>query len=726
MSDGLDQKQSFDKNERTQQKNKPVFTKEDLVAFQSQVKEIIAARKEDPFRKEAEREWCEIDRQVRMKPMEVAHVAGADPREEDWHNTIEMGDMARASELITADVMRLVFPNRPWLQPHANLTENIERLTEGMIADAQAAGKEIGQTEIEREVFKLQRNVDSRLLAYMGQQFKDFGFKKRFKLSVKEALHHGGFVTEVVQGKMSLSSKGGKIHNTIAPVWQPHSMWNSFPDPSASVMSTNIFYTGSMLIRTWKKHHQMVNSKNKNRFIQLDKVEKRTNKMRFGTSERETEDVEIFRWLGPIVLETAKKETIYIPNVKAIMANDVLIHISAADLPFSNIIYEGYEQNDVLDPYYTSPMLKNTSWQLFNSRAANKFLDSVDLETEPPLTYDVNDPEHQKTNGPRVAPATQFPVSNPDGVRPIQVGSSTSALAGLRMGLEQHEKNVGSDANRAGVASEVEQTATEARNVAQRSEVRTVDFVETLEQGGLKPYLYMHHYMNVKYGMHYPFYNSAPGQRDFDHMAPKQLPKEVHFEIIGSKNVLGEDERNVRMLEVTKFFASLPETKHIPNYEEIAKLAYQDAGIKQVESVLNIRTDADRELVDARVAKLQEELEALTKAAQETEQELLKRTEKAENLATQAEHESRKKELDKAEADSREQEQRKVNEGLRNTISSLKREITIINRTNQFKDGVVKQSIEMAHINDKDKENTETKTKGVAKPKGSQTPVPNQ
>jgi hypothetical protein len=64
----------------------------------------------------------------------------------------------------------------------------------------------------------------------------DFGLKARVKLSVKEALHHGGFVVTVEWEHQNKVYDGQGLQSLEAPVWVPHSMWNAYPDMSPSVV----------------------------------------------------------------------------------------------------------------------------------------------------------------------------------------------------------------------------------------------------------------------------------------------------------------------------------------------------------------------------------------------------------------------------------------------------------------------------------------------------------
>ena len=194
-----------------------------------------------------------------------------------------------------------------------------------------------------------------------------------------------------------------------------------------------------------------------------------------------------------------------------------------------------------------------------------------------------------------------------------------------------------------------------------------------MEAQALRPYLYMQHYFNKFEGHAYKFFNPEMGQEDFELMNPKNdLPRDVHFEIIGSKAILGEDQRSAQTAEVTKFLFSNEKTAGLPNAIEIAKQLLMDAGNKRPELLLNIRSDEDQEIVDARVTALAEELQNTVDAAEETQDQLEQKLDELTQqmqVVTQNLNESK---LDLKKSEVRETEERVKVENLRKQIVNLK------------------------------------------------------
>jgi hypothetical protein len=570
------------------------------------VKQELSRRESDSFRKTHEAIWKEVDRQVYMKSPERKR---KDPNQKgnSWHSAIELGELAKASEMITADVMRLIFPtSRAWFEAHVELPAMLNEQTGESLVDQK------------QQVFD-----DGRVRAFMAQQHQDFGFKSRIALSVKEALHHGGFVAEARQEDALLVHDGSGLQSLSAPVWVPHSMWNCYPDPSPSVLGTNLLYTGSMIIKEYMPRWKLREVANKGAEIgwmpaNLEKVKKRRNK----NKDVETEDVELVKYIGDLVINQTDGD-LFLPNSKVILANGTIIFYAPNKLPFPNIIYGGYEKLDVRDPYFISPIIKLSPMHKAATVLLNKYLDGVSLQTEKPLLYDGNDPDFIKSGGPVIAPGWKGPTKGKAAWQTIDVGDPTWALNGLQTVLNQIKEGTANDANR---ATPGDQTATASRLAAMRGEVRVVDFVDKLEFN-LKTFLYLQHEINKQELQMYSFYNPEMDAPDFMRMTLNELPVNIHFDVVGSKGVLGEEERAQKMSVVTAFAAQHPLFQTLIKPLDILKEMYQDAGVKNPERFLNIPTEetiAEVEMVqkeaqaalqekDAEIFELQKEL-AIAKA----------------------------------------------------------------------------------------------------------------
>lgn len=538
------------------------------------INEQYDARKTAKFRTDHETIWKEVDRQVSMKPLTKVSSDGKPLK--TWHNALEMGELAKASEIIASDVMRIMFPqDRSWFQPHVELQGQLDQQT--------------GKPKIPEGTQKI---ADGLLRSLMVQQHKDFGFKARFRLSVKEALHHGSFVSEIRFNREIMVRDGDGIREISAPVWVPYSMWNSYPDPSPSVIGTNLFYTGSMILVEYMPRFRLKQIATGEGWMR-DRLAK-IPKDKHQEKDNETDDVRLIKWKGDISIERNDGDDIYLPNSEVILANGKMVYYNTADLPYPNVIFAGYERQDIRDPYYTSPIIKLSPSHKALTIVTNKFLDWVALQTEPPIEYDGNDPDYVLNGGPTIAPGAKTPTKSiGQGMKQLQVGEGKTALEAIAMLYQQHREGLGISSQRSGVQSSDRQTATEINAAAQGAEVRTMEFISQLEPQALLPFLYIQHELNRMQMEEYTFYNDEMHTPDFIRATKKDIQANAHFEIVGSRGVLGEERRATKTGQVTAFFAGNPLFAPKLNITEIMLEMYRDAGKKNPEEWINNQQQQD-------------------------------------------------------------------------------------------------------------------------------------
>ena len=569
------------------------ITRKDWEKAQETIKQELKRRKDNPWRQKHERQWKEVDRQVAMEA-DMARYNDKNPQ--DWHNNIELGELSVASEVLSADFRRLVFPNnRSWFEGHVELPPEVDK--NGPVPpDA-----------------KVQKFVDGDLRALMTQQHRDFNFKNRIDLSVKEAFHHGSYVAECIEYDATKIDARSGIENVSAPVWQPHSMWNCYPDMSASIIGMDQFYRGSMIIVEYMplssvKDMMVGPGWMPSQFKHIPKKRKE--------DQRDTNDIEIVKYYGDLEFDR-QDGTIVLPNTKSILANGIIIYHREIELPFAPIIYGGYERMDIRDPYYTSPLIKQSPTQKVGSSMANGFLDSVDLNNRPPMGYDQKEFPGME---PDYAPgAKNGNARNPESaVHFWDVPDPTAAFEGMRWAVGQI--NLGTSVNppRAGGKSDrTEKTAFEVRKEAQGGEIRTIDFIDKFEDN-LRAFLYMQHEINKKNLKNYSYYNPEMDAPDFNRKSKDELPRNVHFEVVGSKGILGEEERAEKTTMVTSFASGNELFSPLLNPIEILKEMYMDAGQKNPERLLTLPDNP----VAAQVQQVQEQAQQLIDEAQQQIQEL--------------------------------------------------------------------------------------------------------
>lgn len=563
------------------------------------VKKELDRRKACQFRKAHEPIWREVDRQISMTPMQKL-LPNGQQAPQGWESAFELGELSKASEVITADVMRLIFPaNRTWFEAHCK--------------PPMQTGENGRPVPVEPEK---QKKADGIQRAVMTQQHMDFGLKARVELSVKEALHHGGFVATVEWEKQNKFHNGTGVESLEAPVWVPHSMWNSYPDPSPSIVPGAIYYPGSMMIVSFMPRHKVLALKGEG-YMNLDtaKIPKRQNK----NKDVDTDDIELVTYYGDLVIPREDGD-IYLPNSKCITANGVIIFYNTNPLPFPEVIYQGYERQDLRDPYFTSPIIKNSPMAKMTTILANEFIDGVKRWSNPPGSYDAMDPTMVASGGPQLWPGAMTGRRGSSKVEFFQVGDPQTALMGVQFGLRKLEEGTSVNAIRQGAGESDRKTATEVQNTQQGSEVRTVDFVGKIEGGALRPFLYMQHDLNLKHLESYSFYCPEKGLPDFLTVKKDDLPKVVHYEVVGSKGILGEQRRSQQMTAVTAFAASTPGFAELLNHADILIGMYEDAGVKGSETYVKTGQQQVPPEVQAQMQQMQQALQETQAALQQAEQ----------------------------------------------------------------------------------------------------------
>jgi len=573
------------------------ITAKDWQKVETHLKDELDQRKQSDFRRAAEGRWKEVDRQIAMNPMVKVNRDGSEV-DQGWHNVVELGELSRASENISADVRRIVFPQtRFWFEAHADITESVP-LDE--------------QTGNPQKPVKLQERVNGRVRAFMSQQHADFGMKDRIELSVKEALHHGSFVAEVDTAEQEFVHDAVKVKKKKAPVWQPHSMWNCYPDMSPSVISTNIFYDGSMFIERFVPRHRaerMVKDGGDGWMpTQWRKVNKDTHK---GKDGDKIKDVKVTTYWGDIFIDRAD-ETLYYPNHKAVLMNGSIVYFAPNKTPYPPIIYRCYERNDVRDPYGTSPILKQSPMQTLGSTLANKMVDGIELKTEPPIVYDGNDPDFVLNGGPVIEPGAKVSTKGSNAFQQVEIGDPAVALEGLQFVLQEMKEKLGRPGRPVGDRA----TKAEVVKAAQDQEVSLIDFIDKMEMS-LRSFLFMQHALNLSELDRYSYYSAEMEDPDFLIMTKKDLPKAVHFEVVGARGVLGEEERTQKMSVVTAFAAGNPIFAPLIDPKELLIQMYQDAGAKNPERFLANAGQENVGMLKAQVEQLKQGIQKLGKLYQD-------------------------------------------------------------------------------------------------------------
>src|SRR4030067_911579 len=102
------------------------FIKSDYPQIVEYITDEWTRRKGSESRCSAERDWKEIDRQLRMSP-DISHkldAQGRPERNKAWMPEMELPLQSQTREVLTADARRMIFPDSgPWFEAHAAMTD---------------------------------------------------------------------------------------------------------------------------------------------------------------------------------------------------------------------------------------------------------------------------------------------------------------------------------------------------------------------------------------------------------------------------------------------------------------------------------------------------------------------------------------------------------------------------------------------------------------------------
>lgn len=574
---------------------------------QRDIAQYITAEKErrakTEWRRKHEERCAEVDRQIAMEAPRTINRTGQPEPEGSWHNAIQLGDLTDASETLTADTMRLSFPTeRKFFVPHVKL--------EPIIDDRTGNPLPVPPSQ--------QRAINGVVRSFMVQQHKDFGVRGRFKLAIKEILHHGSVVITVDEERLTKFEKGSRPAHIKAPVPRVHSMWNCFPDSSPVIQGTEIFYKGSMIIMEWIPLQDALERKD---WINKDRLQEQNSKKEL------YEHIEILTYYGDIFLKRQDGNVLF-PNRKTVVSGEVFLESTINKTPYSNVIYTGYERDDVRNPYYTSPIVKRAPMGKFATHMANRTMDSVDLKVNPPISYDSLDNSFRGA-GPQIYPGASIGSRGGLSVTTLDVGDPAVGLAAMQFAKQAMQEGTTVDATRKGVSPGTEQTATEVLKTEQRAEVREVEFTANVENELILPYLIMQHDLNKRGLESYDFYNDEPHTPDFMTFRRKDLPKEIIFEVTGSRTLLGEQERNNRFAGTVQLASSSQQLSEQTDWQEVSRQLWEDAKQKDPERFLK-SSDANAE-IRAAVAQAEERFKATVEQIQQQTQQLQQAAQKAED-----------------------------------------------------------------------------------------------
>lgn len=468
------------------------FGKRDFAMLAESIGAELDRRRE--ARKDTERVWGEIDRQIGMRPS-VAHKldnqGNPDPSKR-WMTELELPGQAQTLEVLVADARRMLFPSSgPWFAPHAALTDEYLRRVD---MQSLIAGDE---TEVPSII--TQDNADKLVLGVVDMWHRFYDFRGNVDLINSEAFKYGTGIGRArkVRKDVFIPGKDGvrKVTRSF-PALVPRSIKHVYLDDSQHNLA-NEGYVVEPLILDCRKH----------------KLEDMRLAASRGSNDPEREDggwmpaalaglegdklgyVEVVEAEGDFLVPRKTTGSVFLPAMIITIARgkcggkaeDRVIRMRARSFAYNSYIDFPYHRESPMTAYATSPLMKGWPVQAAAVEAVNRLMDAAALDVQPPIGYDANDMKLVANGGPQVYPGALWETLGD--VKVHQIGNPQAMFAVYTGLLQQYADVTGVSAPRLGAQTVSHTTAYAKEAELSRGTVRTVDYVESTLKGPLARWL---------------------------------------------------------------------------------------------------------------------------------------------------------------------------------------------------------------------------------------------
>lgn len=569
------------------------------------VADFVVAEKERramaPCRKDKERIWKEIDRQIAMEPVPRETISG---EETDWLPNTELPLQFNTLEVNAADARRLKFPRgSDWYQISAHLSDDyIERWN-----DRRESKKIIGDMPDEQgnmvpiPVKLDQETANTLVKATIDSFHRSYNFRAAIDLFDGEMIKYGTGVVRTRQVSMHSffhDWRGTESKSALGPAVIPMSIKNVFLDDSpVAVMHEGITHAPAHIRRGKRRIDDVLNAIKKGgpergwrqsaiRKLAAEKTEHPTDNL-----------IEYLEIEGDLIVPRSRS-SIFLPNVIVTVAQGrrvrEVIRFRENDTPFNAYDVGYYMRQDVDDPYGVSPLMKGAPLQEAATLALNEMMAGAALNARPPCFYDRNDMTFTAAGGPRMHPGAMNATDSPNAAEwmdRVNLGELTNTYLGL---VKQYEDLTAvNDPRRSGTV--LSHTTAHAVEIEQaRGLSRTDDFVQDVETGPLTSILNKEYWIikrSLKSAVPIPV--DMGGIEGWITVAGADLADDVSFMVTGSAGVLDERQKMESFVAATNIvtqmvgLAAQLGTPLDIDFAQLAEEIYRRAGINNARKFIN-------------------------------------------------------------------------------------------------------------------------------------------
>jgi len=449
-----------------------------------------STRKKSKIRRNEEKKWKEIDRQIEMEP-DISFKTIKGGRIDDkkaWMPEIELPSQAQTLEVLCSDARRFMFPgDKPWYTVSAEVSDELlEKVAKlPLIAgDSRSITSQINHDNIEKIITG---TVDF----YQDQ----YDFQSNIDLVNGEAFKYGVGVARTRPAKkriLTKTARGNVAKDKIIPITYPSSIKNTYLDDSKYIMANEGFLIGDATIS--EKPMSIYDIKlaaHKGEKGNIDSLDGGWMPDQLeGVVGDDGNNVQVLEYEGDLIVEVSDGVVEYFQGAIVLVVIGKsgktkesktlhrVVRFRRRKSRLSSYTEFHYHKEHVGRAYSASPLKKGYPLQKCATEALSRLMQSAILNTEPPAFYDRNDPT-LAANGLEMFPGSQTGVHDIDSVKFEEIGNPTALLSVFTTLINLYSDVTGVNRTRLGEQSKSHTTAFAKNADMQQGVVRTVDYTDT-------------------------------------------------------------------------------------------------------------------------------------------------------------------------------------------------------------------------------------------------------
>ena len=441
-------------------------------------------------RKDMEKNWKEVDRQISMKPDISYKLTNGGKRDPDkaWMPETELPLQAQSLEVLVADARRMKFPDAGnWFSAHSALTDDY--LQRADLQSIITGDKNEVPTQIDQDA------ADKLTQGILNHFHRQYNFYDNIARIDAEAFKYGmglGRGRVVNASVIMNTTKGVKRKDQRIPVLLPWSIKDTYLDDRTDMIMNQGHLIGPAQIFCSTQNIRDLRAAAKSG--ESDPLAEQGGWMPSQLNDIEGDSkgkVEVVEWEGDLVIPRKTSGDIFIPGaiVTLIKSDRRIFRFRWRKYGFSSYIEFPYHRENIDDPYATSPLLKGWPLQKAAVDAMNRLLIIAALNGAPPVSWDSDDPHLKAMGGPVIKPFATWPTAG--NIKVNQIGDPGALLSVYQNFINQYYDVVGVNPPRLGERTVSHTTAYSKQAEISQGTSRTVNYVRRCLKGPMEKWLNM-------------------------------------------------------------------------------------------------------------------------------------------------------------------------------------------------------------------------------------------